>query len=152
MTTTSPLQVFDTALDASHQVARDIATTIKQKNESGQYCVLGLATGSTPKSVYAELVRMHQQEGLSFKKVITFNLDEYYPMDPKAIQSYHRFMQEHLFNHVDIPSDQTHVPDGQLDEEEIGAYCAQYEQAIADAGGLDIQVLGIGRTGHIGFN
>jgi glucosamine-6-phosphate deaminase len=152
MTTTSPLQVFDTALDASRQVAREIAATIKRKNESGQYCVLGLATGSTPKSVYAELVRMHQQESLSFKQVITFNLDEYYPMDPKAIQSYHRFMQEHLFDHVDIPSDQTHVPDGQLKEDKIGVYCAQYEQAIAEAGGLDIQVLGIGRTGHIGFN
>ncbi len=152
MTTTNPLQVFETALDASRQIARDIAATIKQKNESGHYCTLGLATGSTPKSVYAELVRMHQQEGLSFKKVITFNLDEYYPMDPNAIQSYHRFMQEHLFDHVDIPSDQTHVPDGQLKEEEIGPYCAQYEQAITKAGGLDIQILGIGRTGHIGFN
>ncbi len=152
MTTTNQLQVFDTALDASRQVARDIVSTIKKKNESGQYCVLGLATGSTPKSLYAELVRIHREEGLSFKKVITFNLDEYYPMQPEAIQSYHRFMYEHLFDHVDIPKDQIHLPDGQLEENEIETYCAQYEKTIIEAGGLDIQVLGIGRTGHIGFN
>jgi len=115
-------------------------------------CIRDSATGSTPKSVYQELVRIHREDGLSFKKVITFNLDEYYPMDPSAIQSYHRFMKEHLFDHIDIPEDQINVPDGQLNEHEILEYCAQYEQKIQSLGGLDIQILGIGRTGHIGFN
>ena len=152
MSTTYSLQVFDTALEASRQIARDIASTIKEKNHQGKHCVLGLATGSTPKSVYQELVRIHREEDLSFKKVITFNLDEYYPMDPSAIQSYHRFMKEHLFDHIDIPEDQINVPDGQLKEHEILEYCAQYERKIQSLDGLDIQILGIGRTGHIGFN
>ena len=152
MNTTQSLQVFDTALEASRQIAKEIAKNITEKNDQGKHCVLGLATGSTPKSVYQELVRIHREEGLSFKKVITFNLDEYYPMDPSAIQSYHRFMKEHLFDHIDIPEDQINVPDGQLNEHEILEYCAQYEQKIQSLGGLDIQILGIGRTGHIGFN
>ena len=152
MTSNRPVQVFDTALNASRQIAKDVAQIIRQKNQSGEYCVLGLATGSTPKSFYAELVRMHREEDLSFNKVITFNLDEYYPMQPQAVQSYHRFMHEHLFDHIDIPKDQVHIPDGMLTEDEIIHYCIEYEKKIADSGGLDLQILGIGRTGHIGFN
>ena len=132
---------FQNATDASVIVAQEIADLIKSKEAAGEKCVLGLATGSSPINVYAELVRMHQEEGLSFKNVITFNLDEYWPMDKSDVQSYHYFMHEHLFNHVDIPADQVNIPDGTISQEKIKA-----------AGGLDFQLLGIGRTGHIGFN
>jgi glucosamine-6-phosphate deaminase len=125
---------------------------IRSKAAAGQNCVLGLATGSTPTGVYAELIRMHQTEGLSFKNVLTFNLDEYFPMQPNELQSYVRFMNEHLFDHIDIPRNQVHVPDGTLPRAQVAEYCAQYEQKIRDAGGIDLQILGIGRTGHIGFN
>ncbi len=102
--------------------------------------------------MYDELIRLHEQEGLSFKNVVTFNLDEYFPMKPDELQSYNRFMREHLFDHIDIPKGQWHVPDGTLDRENVHAFCANYERAIKDAGGLDLQLLGIGRTGHVGFN
>ena len=115
-------------------------------------CILGLATGSTPVGIYDELVRRHHEEGLSFANVITFNLDEYYPMHPDELQSYVRFMNEHLFDLIDIKKENVHIPDGTLDTEKVSEYCAGYEKAIADAGGLDIQILGIGRTGHVGFN
>jgi glucosamine-6-phosphate deaminase len=147
-----PVSVFSKPDEASVHVARQIAQLIRDKAARGEQAVLGLATGSTPVSVYGELVRMHRDEGLSFANVTTFNLDEYLPMEPVELQSYVRFMREHLFDHVDIPDGQWHVPDGTLAPEAIPAYCADYEQAIADAGGLDLQVLGIGRTGHIGFN
>ncbi len=114
--------------------------------------VLGLATGATPVQVYANLVKMHQEEGLSFENVITFNLDEYYPMHPDAKQSYVSFMDEHLFGHIDIKKENIHIPDGTLPKEEIAEYCLRYENAIGEVGGLDLQILGIGRTGHIGFN
>lgn len=147
-----PCHVFSHAHDASAYVANQIAELIRQRHEAGKTCVLGLATGSTPVSVYNELVRMHQEEGLSFKNVITFNLDEYYPIDPEALQSYVRFMRENLFDLIDIEPQNAHVPDGTLSEEQVSDYCESYEQKILDAGGIDIQVLGIGRTGHIGFN
>lgn len=115
-------------------------------------CVLGLATGSTPVGVYDELVRLHREEGLSFQNVITFNLDEYFPMQPHELQSYVRFMAEHIFDLVDIPPDQVHIPDGTLDVHDVHQYCQDYEKKIVDAGGIDIQLLGIGRTGHVGFN
>jgi glucosamine-6-phosphate deaminase len=145
-------RIFSDAKDASVSVANEIATLIRRRAGEGRHCVLGLATGSTPVSVYAELVRRHQQESLSFKNVITFNLDEYYSMQKEAPQSYWRFMHEHLFDHIDIPSANIHIPDGMLPIEKVSAYCEQYEAAIAEAGGLDLQLLGIGRTGHIGFN
>lgn len=138
--------------DASRRVAREIADRIRQKNAEGKRCVLGLATGSTPTGVYAELVRMHREEKLSFKNVVTFNLDEYHPMGPTDLQSYRRFMQEHLFNHIDIDPANTHVPDGTIPAADVPAYCREYERKIHDAGGIDLQLLGIGRTGHIGFN
>jgi glucosamine-6-phosphate deaminase len=114
--------------------------------------VLGLATGSTPIGVYRELIRMHREEGLSFKRVVTFNLDEYYPMARESIHSYHRFMWENFFSHVDIGAEHVHVPDGTVPREGLDAWCRAYEQSIRDAGGIDIQILGIGKTGHIGFN
>jgi len=147
-----PTKIFDTSSDGSKFVANEIADLIRTNNASDESTVLGLATGSTPTEVYAELIRLHKEEGLTFKNVITFNLDEYYPMEPESLQSYVRFMNEHLFNHIDIPEEQVHIPDGTISEDEVDAYCLDYEQKIKDAGGLDIQLLGIGRTGHIGFN
>src|SRR5690606_26406822 len=146
-----PARLFSTSVEASVFVANKIAALIRERQNAGKHCVLGLATGSTPTRVYAELVKMHK-EGLSFKHVYTFNLDEYYPMQPDALQSYVRFMNEHLFNHIDIPKDQIHIPDGTLAKEDISKFCSDYEKKIDDLGGIDIQVLGIGRTGHIGFN
>ncbi len=102
--------------------------------------------------MYDELVRLHQEEGLSFKNVVTFNLDEYFPMQPHELQSYVRFMNEHLFDHIDIPKENVHIPDGTLPIDEVPHYCEAYEKAIDEAGGIDLQILGIGRTGHIGFN
>lgn len=138
--------------DAIASVARQIADLIKARADEGTMCVLGLATGSTPVGVYNELVRMHKEEGLSFRNVITFNLDEYYPMQPNELQSYVRFMREHLFDLVDIQPDNVNIPDGTFPADSIQQYCADYEQKIVACGGIDIQLLGIGRTGHIGFN
>jgi len=114
--------------------------------------VLGLATGSTPIGIYRELIRMHHDEALDFSDVITFNLDEYYGVAPDDIHSYHRYMWENLFSHINIPRDNVHIPRGDVPRDEIDAECARYEQAIRDAGGVDLQLLGIGKTGHIGFN
>jgi len=138
--------------EINRQIAQTIAELIREKQAAQQDAVLGLATGSTPVGIYAELVRMHREEGLSFANVVTFNLDEYYPMSPTELQSYVRFMREHLFDHVDIPEKNVNIPDGTLPIEEIADYCVNYEQKIREAGGIDLQLLGIGRTGHIGFN
>jgi glucosamine-6-phosphate deaminase len=147
-----PTVIYSESSDAAIAVAREIAALIKEKHKNNQNAVLGLATGSTPTGVYDELIRLHNDEGLSFKNVITFNLDEYYPIEPDSLQSYVRFMNEHLFNHIDIPKDQIHIPDGTLTEDEVQDFCNEYEKKIKEAGGIDIQLLGIGRTGHIGFN
>jgi glucosamine-6-phosphate deaminase len=147
-----PVTVFPDQHIASRQVARRIADLILEKDQQGEKTVLGLATGLTPVGVYAELVRLHRQEGLSFKNVITFNLDEYYPMQPTAAQSYVAFMKEQLFDHIDIDPHNIHIPDGTLAPEAIHDFCLDYERRITEAGGLDLQILGIGRTGHIGFN
>lgn len=147
-----PVTLFPSFKEASKNVADEIAALIRHKAANNEMCALGLATGSTPTTVYAELVRQHTEEGLSFKNVITFNLDEYYPMPPESLQSYVRFMGEHLFDHIDILPENVHIPDGTIPKHEIDAYCENYEQRIAKAGGIDLQLLGIGRTGHIGFN
>ena len=147
-----PTKLFKTAIEGSLYVANSIAELIESRNKESKPTVLGLATGSTPTQVYDELVRKHKEEGLSFERVITFNLDEYYPMSPDAHQSYVHFMHEYLFNHIDIKPENIHIPDGTLKKDEITKFCEQYEAKIAQAGGLDIQILGIGRTGHIGFN
>lgn len=147
-----PVMVFQDARGASAAVAKEVADLIRQRTQEGRSTVLGLATGSTPVGIYNELIRMHQHEGLSFRNVISFNLDEYYPILPNALQSYNRFMHEHLFDHVDINPENVHIPDGTLKVEEVFNYCQKFEKAMVDAGGIDIQLLGIGRTGHIGFN
>jgi len=144
--------IFSDASEASKLVASEIAGLIRARNQIGQNTVLGLATGSTPIQVYGELVRLYKEEGLSFKRVITFNLDEYYPIRPEELQSYVRFMNEYLFNHIDIKEENIHIPDGTLDRSDVYSYCKEYENKIDQAGGLDVQILGIGRTGHIGFN
>ena len=147
-----PVTVYENPQIASKKVADRIAALIKKKQESGEKAVLGLATGATPVQVYEELVRMHKEEGLSFQNVITFNLDEYYPMSPNSKQSYVTFMNENLFDHIDIKKENIHIPDGTLKKEDIADFCIEYENKIGALGGLDLQVLGIGRTGHIGFN
>jgi len=144
--------VYASSKEASSVVAREISNMIRDKAKKRKMCVLGLATGSTPTGVYDELVRMHREEGLSFKNVVTFNLDEYFPMDPGALQSYVRFMKEHLFDDIDIPAENIHIPDGTVGKESVADFCKKYEDKIKAFGGLDIQILGIGRTGHIGFN
>jgi glucosamine-6-phosphate deaminase len=147
-----PSEIFANAYLVSSHVAATIAELIRERTAAGRSCVLGLATGSTPTDVYDELVRMHREDGLSFAKVVTFNLDEYYPMQPEELQSYVRFMNEHLFDHIDIPAENVHIPDGTIPVDDVAEYCRNYEQQIEEAGGIDLQILGIGRTGHIGFN
>ena len=144
--------IFPTSGECSVVAAREVAQLIRARQAEGRKCVLGLPTGSTPITVYAELVRLHRQEKLSLANVVTFNLDEYYPMKPRELQSYRRFMAEQLLDHVDIDPANVHIPDGTIEPEQLADYCIAYEQAIADAGGIDLQILGIGRTGHIGFN
>lgn len=136
----------------SLKVAEIIAKTIKEKQSLNKNCVLGLPTGSSPIDTYNNLIRMHKEEGLSFKNVITFNLDEYLKMDPNSIHSYHYFMHEQLFNHIDIKKENIHIPKGNIKESEIEKYCVEYEKKIEKVGGIDLQLLGIGRNGHIGFN
>ncbi len=146
-----PVKIFKNSDAAAAFVADEIASLIKSRQKEGKYCVLGLATGSTPIRLYDELVKRHQA-GLSFRNVYTFNLDEYYPIHKDSLQSYVRFMNEHLFDHLDIPKKNIHIPDGQLAKDEIEEFCKAYEDKIEALGGIDIQILGIGRTGHIGFN
>jgi glucosamine-6-phosphate deaminase len=133
-------------------VAERIAQIVRMKEHEGLQAVLGLATGSTPLGVYRELIRMHREEGLSFANVVTFNLDEYYPMDPDSIHSYHRFMRENFLDHVDIPDAQVHIPRGDRPRDLVERHAEEYEETIRRVGGIDFQILGIGRSGHIGFN
>ncbi len=144
--------IFNESNEASILVAQEIAELIREKEAQNKPCVLGLATGSSPIKVYEELIRIHKEEGLSFANVITFNLDEYYPMDKNNIQSYFYFMHEHLFNHIDILPENVNIPDGKVSAEDLYQSCIDYEMKIKAVGGLDFQLLGIGRTGHIGFN
>jgi glucosamine-6-phosphate deaminase len=147
-----PTVIVDEHDEMGRLVAHRIAELIRSKRAAGRRAVLGLATGSTPIGVYRELIRIHREDRLSFADVISFNLDEYYPMDPGSIHSYHRFMWENLFSHIDIPAGNVHIPRGDVRRDEVDAECARYEQAIRASGGIDLQLLGIGRTGHIGFN
>ncbi len=147
-----PVHIFATPQDGSVFAAKEIAKLIQQKQAIGENCVLGLATGSTPISLYRELVRMHQEEGLSFQNVISFNLDEYYPLEREAAQSYWTFMHQYLFNHIDIKPENIYIPNGEWKKDDIKKHCHQLEGKIELAGGIDLQVLGIGNNGHIGFN
>lgn len=133
-------------------IAERIAEVIHERRAAGERPVLGLATGSTPIGVYRELIRMHGEAGLSFRDVVTFNLDEYYPMQPDSIHAYHRYMWENLFDHIDIDPAHVHIPRGDLPREQVEEYVAGYERAIREVGGIDFQILGIGKTGHVGFN
>lgn len=147
-----PCSIYSRASDASVAVANEIAELIRWKAERGEQCVLGLVTGSSPVNVYGELIRQHRECGLSFANVVTFNLDEYYPMQPYELQSLSRFIHEHLIDHVDIPPSNVHIPDGTVAKDEVASYCREFEQQIIDSGGIDLQLLGINRTGHIGLN
>lgn len=141
---------FRSAAEASKLVAEEIATGIR--SSINKPYILGLATGSSPIGVYKELVSLHKKEGLSFKNVVTFNLDEYFPIEKNDLLSYNHFMNYHLFDHIDIPKENVNIPEGNISSKDIYSYCNEYEKKINDLGGLDFQLLGIGRTGHIGFN
>lgn len=147
-----PCYVFDNVQELAKHVAQMVASVIRERTALGQTAVLGLPTGSTPVSVYRELIRMHQEEGLDFSRVVTFNLDEYFGLPKDKLQCYYRWMHEHLFNHINIPEDQIHIPDGTIPASEVADHCRRYEQLIEEAGGIDIVLLGIGGNGHIGFN
>src|SRR5262245_2571660 len=147
-----PTLVFPTSVQASRHVALMIEGIIRQNNSAGRPTVLGLATGSTPVGLYRELMRLHTEAGLDFTRVVTFNLDEYYPMPPTDPHSYRLWMDETFFKHTNINPKNVHIPDGMVAQREVDEYCARYEQMIRRAGGIDLQILGIGRSGHIGFN
>ena len=147
-----PVTIFDDPSSLSSQVADEIVALIEQKREKGERTVLGLPTGSTPIGVYQNLVARHQAGEVDFSDVVTFNLDEYFPMEPDSLQSYHRFMSENFFDHVNIPAESIHIPPGNIPETEVEEFCADYEREIEAAGGIDLILLGIGRSGHIGFN
>ena len=133
-------------------LSRRAASHIARRVREGPDCVLGLATGGTPIDCYKMLVAMHQRESLRFRHVRTFNLDEYFPITPTHRQSYTRFMREHLFSKIDIPRASTHIPRGDMAIEDVEDFCQCYEREILSAGGIDLQLLGIGRNGHLGFN
>ncbi|QNH63377.1 glucosamine-6-phosphate deaminase [Hymenobacter sediminicola] len=147
-----PVRIFSDSEHASVAIARELADFIRHRTREGRLAVLGLATGSSPTRVYEELVRLHREEGLSFQNVVTFNLDEYFPMSPDSLQSYVRFMREYLFDHIDILPENVHIPDGTVPADQVAGFCRHYEEQIRAVGGIDWQLLGIGRTGHIGFN
>ena len=144
--------VYDMSSEISYLVALEIKQLIQTKQIQGQKCVLGLATGSTPTKLYKQLCQFYQDGQLSFKNVYTFNLDEYYPMSAECVQSYYQFMQHHLFRHIDIPKENVFIPKGDLEYHQVEEYCESYEKKINELGGIDLQILGIGKTGHIGFN
>lgn len=144
--------VHPSSESASRGLAAEVAALIRDRAAAGETTVLGLATGSTPVPFYRELIRLHREEGLSFESVTTFNLDEYYGLPRDHPESYFRFMCDQLFDHVDLDPARIHLPDGTVAMEAVYDHCLDYERRIVDAGGLDLQILGIGRTGHIGFN
>jgi len=143
---------FDNSTIASINIAKEVCDLIKSKQEKNKNCVIGFATGSSPTQVYQEIIKIHKEESLSFRNVIAFNLDEYYGIMKDDINSYNHFMHENLFDHIDIPKENINIPSGQIGESKINKYCLEYEEKIKKYGGIDIQLLGIGRTGHIGFN
>jgi glucosamine-6-phosphate deaminase len=147
-----PVKIYKNPTEGSNALAVQIAHLIKEKQGLNLPCVLGMATGATPILLYKELVRMHKEEGLSFKNVVTVNLDEYYPIPRNAYQSYWSFMHRHLFDHIDIDPKNIHLPNSEWTKDELKEKCVAYEQTIEKLGGIDLQILGIGKNGHIGFN
>ncbi|HEX6134697.1 MAG TPA: glucosamine-6-phosphate deaminase [Longimicrobiales bacterium] len=147
-----PVVIVEQHEDFARIIAGRVADIIRTKTARGETPVLGLATGSTPIEVYRELIRMHREEGLDFANVVTFNLDEYFPMDPDSIHSFRRFMRENLFDGINLRPENIHFPRGDVPRDEVEAECVRYEEEIREAGGIDFQILGIGKTGHVGFN
>ena len=147
-----PIAICEDSAAACLEVAGKIAALIRQRKGSGKPVVVGLATGYTPVNIYRELIRLHRQEGLDLSDVVTFNLDEYWPMNRDALQSYWRWMHENLFDHVNIQPKNIHIPDGELSRDSVENFCLEYERKIEQVGGIDLQILGIGRNGHIAFN
>ena len=145
--------IFEDTIDNHAKlIAFQIFTAIEEKKQNNEHLVLGLATGSTPIPLYQELVRLHREANLSFENVYTFNLDEYCGLHVDHCESYHYFMNFHLFDHIDIPKENIFIPDGEVERIFLKDYCVGYEKHIQKLGGIDIQILGIGRNGHIGFN
>ncbi|MDP4205765.1 MAG: glucosamine-6-phosphate deaminase [Bacteroidota bacterium] len=147
-----PTLIFNDASDAYKDVAQEIAALIKEKQAKGEACVLGLSSGTTPVGLYKELIRLHKEEGVSFKNVVAFTLDEFYKMDIKSQQSYTEFILQNLIEQVDIDPDKFFFPDSSLPIEEMHEACKAYEQKIESYGGIDLQLLGVSRNGVIGFN
>lgn len=147
-----PTDIYESVEEGAEQIALDVAQLIRDKQKAGRFCVLALAGGNSPRQVYSALVRMHKEEGLSFRNVIVFNLYEYYPLNPDAINSNLNALNEMLLNHVDIDKQNVYSPDGTIPKDNIFEYCRLYEQRIANLGGLDVAIIGIGRVGNIGFN
>lgn len=147
-----PVMIFESSSAMAYQVARRVANLIQERRAVGKKVVLGLPTGSTPIGVYQNLIRLHKEHGLDLSNVVTFNLDEYFPIAPDDLQSYHRFMFENFFDHVNIPRENIHIPRGDIAPEDVETHALTYEHQIQKAGGIDLILLGIGRSGHIGFN
>ena len=147
-----PTDIYESVEEGAEQIALDVAQLIRDKQKAGRFCVLALAGGNSPRQVYSALVRMHKEEGLSLRNVIVFNLYEYYPLNPDAINSNLNALNEMLLNHVDIDKQNVYSPDGTIPKDNIFEYCRLYEQRIANLGGLDVAIIGIGRVGNIGFN
>lgn len=145
-------RIFPSSPEAARTLAAEVKELILRRAKTGAPTVLGLATGSTPVPFYRELIRLHREEKLSFRNVITFNLDEYYGLAADHPESYARFMREQLFDHIDIPAENINIPSGTIASDQVFTHCRDYELKIAEVGGIDFQILGIGRTGHIGFN
>jgi glucosamine-6-phosphate deaminase len=148
----TPTRIFPSSAAAARELAAEVRALIEERAKQGRHAVLGMATGSTPVPFYRELIRLHKEEGLSFKNVITFNLDEYYGLGPDHPESYARFMADQIFDHIDIPKANINIPSGKVPSDQVFAHCREYEEKIDAMGGIDLQILGIGRTGHIGFN
>jgi len=146
------VRIFEDDTEACRAVAWRLSELIRARAAEGKLAVLGLTTGHTPVNLYRELIRMHREEGLDFSGVATFNLDEYWPIDPEALQSYNAWMRQNFLRFVNVRPENIHIPRGDLPEEQIEAHCRQYEEAIREAGGLDLQILTVGNSGHLGFN
>src|SRR4029079_6090555 len=135
-----PVVIAEDHEEVARQVARRIAEIVRERHAAGRSAVLGLATGSSPIGIYRELIRMHRDEGLDFSRVVTFNLDEYYPMAPESLHSFRSFMRENFLDHINVDPRNVHIPRGDLDRSGIEARCGDYERAIQEAGGIDFQV------------
>ncbi len=147
-----PTDIYESAEEGSEHIAVEIAHAIRDKQKAGRFCVLALPGGSSPRSVYSALIRMHKEEGLSFRNVVVFNLYEYYPLVPEAINSNLNSLKEVFLDHVDIDKQNIFSPDGTIPKDTIFEYCRLYEQRIESFGGVDVALLGIGRVGNIAFN